>query len=193
MASASDAGRLAIVEPVGGGPLVGAQGPRRDDLAAILRYERRYAASPILEALLEQRSGGGPEAVRLAADRLLREHARWALDLDKPAAALVQVAGTERDRRLFRSWSLHPDGRTFEELATEEGVPRRQVNKLVRRAESRVREGLATSPAPLPWVVSTLRTRLGTAATQRQVASELDRLAAGKPLVRELVPRDRTH
>ncbi len=187
MASASDAGRLAIVEPVGGGPLVGAQGPRRDDLAAILRYERRYAASPILEALLEQRSGGGPEAVRLAADRLLREHARWALDLDKPAAALVQVAGTERDRRLFRSWSLHPDGRTFEELATEEGVPRRQVNKLVRRAESRVREGLATSPAPLPWVVSTLRTRLGTAATQRQVASELDRLAAGKPLVRELV------
>jgi hypothetical protein len=164
-----------------------ARRPRGDDLAAILRYEREHATSPILEALLEQRSGGGPEAVRLAADRLLREHARWALDLDKPAAALVQAAGSERERRLFRSWSLRPDGRTFEELAIEESVPRRHVNNLVRRAELRVREGLATSSAPLPWVVSTLRTRLGTAATQRQVASELDRLAAGKPFVRELV------
>jgi hypothetical protein len=66
---------------------------------------------------------------------------------------------------------LRPDGRTFEKLAIEESVPRRHVNNLVRRAELRVREGLATSSAPLPWVVSTLRTRLGTAATQRQVAS----------------------
>ncbi len=187
VASAKDAGGLGIVEPVGGGSVFGARRPRGDVLAAILRYEREGVTSPILEALLEQRSGGGPEAVRLAADRLLREHARWALDLDQPATALVQAAGSERDRRLFRSWSLHPDGRTFEELATEEGVPRRQVNKLVRRAELRVREGLATSPAPLPWVVSTLRTRLGTVATQRQVASELDRLAARKPFVRELV------
>ena len=187
VASAKDAGGLGIVEPVGGGSVFGGRRPRGDDLAAILRYEREGVTSPILEALLEQRSGGGPEAVRLAADRLLREHARWALDLDQPATALVQAAGSERDRRLFRSWSLHPDGRTFEELATEEGVPRRQVNKLVRRAELRVREGLATSPAPLPWVVSTLRTRLGTLATQRQVASELDRLAARKPFVRELV------
>ena len=73
----------------------------RDDLAAILRYEREGVTSPILEALLEHRSSGGPETVRLAAERLLREHARWALDLDQPATALIQAAGSERDRRLF--------------------------------------------------------------------------------------------
>lgn len=146
----------------------------------LLRYEQAGARPRLLEALLEQRTGEGPEAVRDAADRLLREHAPWVLDLAKPAAALIKAAGNERDQRLFRSWSLHPDVRTFEELATQEGILRRHVNKLVRRAESRVRQALDASREPLPWAVSTLRARLGAVARQDEVAAELDRLGAGK-------------
>ena len=160
---------------------------RGSELTVLLRHERESAAPRILEALLEERTGGGPEAVRVAADRLLREHARWALDLAKPTAALVQAAGSERDRRLFLSWSLHPDGRTFEDLAKQEGICRQNVNGLVRRAESRVRAALETSPAPLPWAVSTLRTRLGAAATEDEVTRELARLGAGKTPEAELL------
>ena len=58
---------------------------------------------------------------------------------------------------------------------------------MVRRAESRVRDALGTSPAPLPWAVSTLRARLGTAATQGQLAAELARLGVGTPPVAELL------
>ncbi len=160
---------------------------RRNELEVLLRHERASQKPRVLEALLEHRSAGGPDAVRVAADRLLREHARWALDLAKPAALLVEAAGRERDQRLFISWSLHPDGRTFDDLAKQEGMCRQNVNGLVRRAESRVRAALETSPAPLPWVVATLRCRLGTAATEDQVAVELARLAAGKPPVGELI------
>ncbi len=153
----------------------------------LLRHEREGNSSRILEALLEHRGAGAPEPVRVAAERLLREHARWALDLAKPAAALVHAAGGERDQRLFLSWSLHPDGRTFDDLGRQEGVARRHVNKLVRRAESRVRAALRTAPAPLPWAVSTLRTRLGAATTMDDVVTELAKLGAARSPEAELV------
>lgn len=152
-----------------------------------MRHEQARATQPLLEALLEQRSGDGPEVLRDAADRLLREHAPWALALAEPAAALIEAAGNERDQRLFRSWSLHPDGRTFDELARQEDLPRRHVHKLVRRAESRVRQAFDASRAPLPWTVSTLGARLGAVARRDEVAAELDRLGAGKAPAAELL------
>ena len=76
---------------------------------------------------------------------------------------------------------------TFADLAGEECLPRRHVNKLVRRAEARVRQALTAAPAPLPWFVSTLRSRLGAVATAEQLRAELDRVGAHKPPAPELL------
>ena len=56
-----------------------------DDLAALLLYERDRADQALTEALLDGRSIPG-SPVRDAADRLLRAHAPWALDLAGAAA-----------------------------------------------------------------------------------------------------------
>ena len=172
---------------MGGAPLVGARGKRGAELSVLLQHQQAAGESPLLEALLELRSGVGPQPVRAAAERLVRDHARWALDLAKPAQLLIAAAGSERDQRLFIRGSLCPEGRTFEDLAEEEGICRQRANGVVRRSESRVRDALAGAPAPLPWAVATLRTRLGTVATAEELATELGRLGAGKPPVAALL------
>jgi hypothetical protein len=166
---------------------IGARGG--GDLTLLLGYEQGEGgpAPRLLEALLELRSGGGPPAVREAADRLVRGHASSALDLAKLARDLIAAAGSERDQRLFLVWSLRRQVGTFEELATQEGVCRQNVNRLTRRAEARVRDALGTSPAPLRWAVSTLRARLGAVAPAGQLSAELDRLGAAEPPVPELL------
>jgi hypothetical protein len=141
----------------------------------------------LLEALLELRSGEGPASVQGAADRLLRANAPWALDMGRLASGLIASAGDERDQRLLVNWTLSPAGRTFADLGREEDLPRRHVNKLVRQAEARVRQALPASPAPLPWLVSTLRSRLGAIAPAEQVEAELDRFGARKPPAPELL------
>ena len=126
---------------------------RGGELAFILRKEREGASAPLLETLLELRSGDGPQALRDASDRLVRHDAPWALDLAALAQKLIEAAGNQRDQRLFLSWSLNPEPLPFEDLAAREGLQRRHANKLVRRSESRVRLALTTAPAPLPWLV----------------------------------------
>jgi hypothetical protein len=160
---------------------------RGGELAFVLESERDAGSAPLLEALLELRSGDGSPAVRDASDRLVRQHAPWALDLDALGRELIKAAGTQRDQRLFRSWSLNPEPAPFAGLAAREGIPRRQVNKLVRCAESRVRRALTTAPAPLPWLVSALRSRLGAVAPAEQLSAELDRLGAREAPVGELL------
>jgi hypothetical protein len=160
---------------------------RGGELAFILESEQDGGSAPLLEALLELRSGDGSPAVRDASDRLVRQHAPWALDLDALGRELIKAAGTQRDQRLFRWWSLDPEPVPFVDLAAREGIPRRQVNKLVRRAESRVRQALTMAPAPLPWVVSALRSRLGAVAPAEQLSAELDRLGAPEPPIGELL------
>ena len=172
----------------GEGPAIERQIPRRgDELAFILQKEREGASAPLLETLLELRSGDGPQAVRDASDRLVRQDAPWALDLAPLAHKLIEAAGNQREQRLFISGSLNPEPSPFEALAAREGMRRRHVNTLIRRSESRVRLALTTAPAPLPWLVSTLRSRLGALAPVDQVAEELDRLGAGEPTVAQLV------
>jgi hypothetical protein len=174
---------------MGGEGRVGERGfPHRGgELAFILQKEREGGSAPLLEVLLELRSGDGPPPVRAASDRLLRQYAPWALDLAALARELIQAAGTEREQRLFVSWSLNPEPVPFVDLAAREGMPRRHVNKLVRRSESRVRGALTTAPAPLPWLVSALRSRLGAVARAEQVSVELGRLGARKPPVGKLL------
>jgi hypothetical protein len=166
----------------GEGPGTERESPRPGgELAFILQNEREGSSAPLLEALLELRSGDGPSALRDASDRLVRKNAPWALDLAALAHELIKSAGTERDQRLFLAWSLNPEPVPLVELAAREGVRRRHVHKLVRRSESRIRGALATAPAPLPWLVSALRSRLGAVAPAEQVGAELDRLGAGEP------------
>ena len=158
-----------------------------NELAFILQMEREGASAPLLERLLELRSGDGPQALRDASDRLVRQDAPWALDLAPLAHKLIEAAGNQREQRLFLSCSLNPEPLSFEDLAAREGMPRRRANKLVRRSESRVRAALTAAPVPLPWLVSALRSRLGAVAPVEQVAEELDRLGAGAPTVAQLV------
>ncbi|MGH9107006.1 MAG: hypothetical protein ACRDZX_14480, partial [Acidimicrobiales bacterium] len=166
---------------MGGGRPYGAwQKGHNDELALLLRHERASGRPGLLSAILDLRSGDGPEPVREAAHRLLEERAPWALDLARPVAALVAAAGDGRDQRLFASWTLQEQRPTFEDLARAEGVCRQNVNRLVRQAESRVRAALAGAPPPLPWAVAAVRSQLGTVATQEQLATVLAGVGARK-------------
>lgn len=156
-------------------------------LSIILAHERRDGSARLLETLLDLRSGGAPPDVTAAADGLLRRHAPWSLDVDSLTKGLLEAAGGPRDQQLFLASSLSPDAPTFVELAKREGIPSRQAQKLVRRAEQRVRCALRQAPAPLPWLVSTLASRLGGVAPAGQVESELDRLDIRKAQAAPLV------
>ena len=114
---------------------------RGGELAFILRKEREGASAPLLETLLELRSGDGPQALRDASDRLVRHDTPWALDLVALAQKLIEAAGNQRDQRLFLSWTLNPEPLPFEDLAAREGLQRRHAKKLVRRSESRCPPG----------------------------------------------------
>jgi hypothetical protein len=159
----------------------------QSELAVLLEYERGLEAAQLLESLLELRSTEGASRVRDAADRLVREHAPWALDLGSLAAELIAAAGDERDRRLFVAWTLSRQGQTLEVLAGELGLLRRHANKLVARAEARVRKALEAARGPLPWYVSTLRSRLGAVGPALQLQAELARLGAVQAPAPELL------
>ena len=125
--SATGGNPLSNVGAVGGGKVGG-------ELGLVLDHERRSGRAPVLEALLELRSGEAPAEVSTATGRLLRAHAPWALDVVGLAQCLIEAAGCPRDQRLFLSWSLGADTPSFAEVAKREGVPARYANKLVRRA-----------------------------------------------------------
>lgn len=153
----------------------------------LLRYERDRPVQRLTEALLEARSGEHPSPLRDAADRLLRGHAPWALDLTDAALALIEAAGDERSRRLFVAWSLRPDGRSQGDLAAEERVSAQRVAQIVQSAGRRVRDTLARSPGPLCWTVRALRDRLGAVTTEDALAKALANLGAGGEPTAELL------
>jgi hypothetical protein len=160
---------------------------RAADLAVLLHHERGRGTQPLLEALLEQWSGDGPASVKAATDRILREHAPWALDTAEAVNTMLGAAGDERSRRLFDAASLHHDDRSCEQLAREEGVSGQRLGRIVRQAESRVREALAASPGPLPWLVSTAGRRLGAVTTEVVANAALARLGVSESPAAELV------
>ena len=176
--------RAVAGEALGGAP--GVTGISRD-LAVLLNDEKGRATQPLLEALLVKRGGDHPPEVREVADRLLQDHAPWALDLGPYAAKLIESAGNERDRRLFAARSLGLDAGSLEQVARREGISASQAGQIVRRAEVRVTAALATSPGALPWVVRVLRNRLGTVTTEDHLTASLAGLGAGKSPAAELI------
>lgn len=155
-------------------------------MATLLEHERGETAQPLLEALLDARSGDGPAAVREAADRLLRRQAPWALEVAAGAAVLVAAAGDDRSVRLFRSWALG-GGESLEDLARKEGVSGQRIGQIVQRAGSRVRTALAGAPAPWPWLVEAARRRLGTVTTRDRLEATMADLGACSPPSAELL------
>jgi hypothetical protein len=148
--------------------------PPLDEFTFLLDAERLCRSQPLVETLLELRSGCGPPAVRDAADRLLRRSAPWSLDCEATLSALLDAPGDDRSRRLFARLSLVREDRpTIEQLATELGIGTERVRQLRHRAEARVRAALVASPAPVPWVVSAVRRRLGAVTTQEQAQALL--------------------
>lgn len=152
------------------------------DLAALLLSERDRRDQVLTQALLERRADPETSQAREAADRLLRRHAPWALDLTGAVTSVVEAAGDDRSRRLFLAYSLRTDGRSQGDLAAEEGVSAQRVGKIVQAAGRRVRDAAASGPAPLSWALRTLRDRLGTLAAEEAAAALLLTLgASGQP------------
>ena len=150
--------------------------PGADDLTVVLRYERGAGAQPVTEALLDLRSGGAPDRVRDAADRLVRERARWALDAEAGVVALLHAAGDERARSLWQAWSSWRDPRFLQQLATDSGLTPQNASQIVHRFDGKLRAALAAAPGPLPWLASRLAARLGPVATVQQADAAVDRL-----------------
>lgn len=159
-------------------------------LAALLADERYRPHPALTEALLEKRNAPEPSPVQEAADRLLRVHAPWALDVEGAATRLIARAGNERSRRLFWASSLSADGRSKADLAAEEGVSPERVRQILESAGSRVRAALTEAGGPLPWTVRALRDRLGPLTTESAMAGTLRDLGASgrqaAPLLRWL-------
>lgn len=149
------------------------------ELSCLIRHERPLVRQPLVEILLEKRSGQGSAPERAAAERVLSLHAPWALDLQGTVKELIRAAGDRRDRQLFLASLLRPDGVSQAQLASEAGVPVAQARQIVRRAAHRVRSARERAPGPLAWVLDTVRDRLGEVSTGALAASWTARLGAG--------------
>jgi hypothetical protein len=140
-----------------------------DPLGLLIDEERNRTEHPLLEALLEARSGDQPPAIRAAAESLLRSSAPWSLELDGLLLQLLDACGDHRSRRLFLEWSLlRRDRPTLATLAASIGLSRRRTRELVDQSEVGVRSSLARAHAPVPWAVATLRRRLGAITTDER-------------------------
>lgn len=176
-AALSNVGALALAELVAlcferslEGVAASVRDATADDLTVVLRNERGGRSQPVLEALLDLRRGDAPCRVRDAAQRLVHKEAPWALDHDAAVAALLQAAGDERSQSLFRIRSSRgAPCRSLQKLAGEVGISAPAADRIVRRFEARLRATLNVAPGPLPWVVSRLRTQLGSVTTAGQV------------------------
>lgn len=147
---------------------------RLADLAAVLCFEQEEAAQPVTESLLDHWAGrnGEPTDVRDAAARLLRVSAASALDTAGALEGVLDQLVDEHERTVFVAWSLAIVRPPLAELATGFGVSAARVGQIRDRAEARVR---AASPGrhPLPWIVRSLRARLGSLSTTGSTATVL--------------------
>lgn len=147
-----------------------------EDLGVLLAHEQASGRRPLLEALLDHRSGDGPDPVRSAAARILEQCAPWRLDLSEGAATLLGAAGRDPSPEVFSTWVASRGRRTFQSIAEETGLSHQWVGRIVGRGGPKVRRALVDAPAPWPWVVSTLRARLGPITTEGDLADALGRL-----------------
>ena len=158
-----------------------------DELSYLIRQERPLVSQSLVEILLEKRSGDGPVLERAAAERLLRRHAPWALDLQGPVEKLLRAAGDARDQQLFLAFLLRPEGVSLAELALEAGVSVAQARQVVRRAARRVSSARDRAPGPLAWVLRTLSDRLGEVTTSERATTWTAHLGAGTSPASELL------
>jgi hypothetical protein len=147
-----------------------------EDLGLLLAQEQASGRWPLLEALLDHRSGDGPDPERSAAARILEQCASWGLDLSEGAATLLGAAGRDPSPEVFSTWVASRGRRSFQSIAEETGLSHQWVGRIVRRGGPKVRRALVGAPAPWPWVVSTLRARLGPITTEGDLADALGRL-----------------
>ena len=157
------------------------------ELSYLIRHERALVRQPLVEVLLEKRSGEGPAPEREAAERLLCLHAPWALDLERPIKELLRAAGDRRDQRLFLAFLLRPEGVSQAQLASDQAVPVAQARQIVRRATHRMRAARERAPGPLAWAAGTLRGRLGPVTTAELAATWTAHLGAGTTPAAELL------
>lgn len=158
-----------------------------DELSYLIRRERPLARQPLVEALLEKRSGDGSRTECEAAEWLLRRHAPWALDLQRPARELLRAIGDRRDQQLFLAFLPRPQGVAAAELAAEAGVSVAEAHRAVRRAARRLRAARDRAPGPLTWVLRTLRERLGDVTTSEVAATWTAHLGAATSPASELL------
>jgi hypothetical protein len=147
-----------------------------EDLGVLLAHEQASGRRPLLEALLDHRSGGAPDPVGSAAARILEQCAPLGLDLSEGAATLLGAAGREPSPEVFYTWVASRGRRSFQSIAQETGLSHQWVGRIVGRGGSKVRRALVDAPAPWPWLVSTLRARLGPITTEGDLADALGRL-----------------
>lgn len=149
-----------------------------DEFSYLIRRERSLQRQPLVEALLEKRSGDGSPTKCGAAQRLLLRHAPWALDLHRPVMELLTAIGDRREQQLFLAFLLRPEGATAAQLAAEAGVSAAEAQRAVRRAARRLRSARDRAPGPLTWVLRTLRDRLGDLTTGELAATWTAHLGA---------------
>lgn len=147
-----------------------------EDLGVLLVHEQASGRRLLLEALLDHRSGDEPDPVRAAAARILDRCAPWGLDLSEGAAMLLAAAGRDPSPEVFSTWVASRGRRTLQSIAGETGLSHQWVGRIVGRGAPKVRQALVGAPAPWPWVVSTLRARLGPITTEDELADDLGRL-----------------
>ena len=147
-----------------------------EDLGVLLAHEQASGRRPLLEALLDHRSGDGPDPVRSAAARILEQCAPWGLDLSKGAVTLLGAAGRDPSPEVFFTWLASRGRRTFRSIAEETGLSHQRVGRIVGQGGPKVRRALVDGPTPWPWLVSTLRARLGPITTEGDLADALRRL-----------------
>ncbi len=188
-ASLSNVGALALAELVSvcferslEGVAASVLDASADDLTVVLRNERGGRSQPVLEALLDLCVGDAPRRVCDAAQRLVHEEAPWALDHDAAVAALLQIAGDDRSQNLYRAWSSRgAPPRSPEQRGGAVGLSAPAAAQIVRGFDARLRAALITAPGPLPWIVSRLRTQLGSVTTTDQADDALAHFEIGRP------------
>lgn len=153
-----------------------AQGaPGTTDLGALLQFEHSGGNQPVVEALLDHWAGNGgePGIVREAATRLLTANVPWAVDTAGALEGILGLITADRDRAVFLAGSLQTERLSLAKLAAEFGVSSTRIGQVRDRAEATVRAAMAESSAPLPWLVRSVRARLGSLTTTEDAAAVL--------------------
>jgi hypothetical protein len=150
------------------------------DLAVLLTEERRGPKPLVLESLLDAATAdleAASDNSRMvdAARRLLSSSAPWALEHVSALSELLSGITDDQDRSIFIRTELRSDRRSLAELAEELGISSSRVAQRRDRAGLQVREELAVAPAPVGWLVESVRRSLGRATTLETIHTVLGR------------------